>query len=224
MTSRTGNALARAASASSCGSPAMRIDVLFGGDEHQTLGLRPGNQIRRFRRRVTVVIGKAGSFGDIDAGRGERGKELFRIADTGKGQRLAAADRRDHAAIGLKPGVENRESVPARALDHRRRAVGRTDDDQRLGAVKLQAERRPQRAGRNNVAVADAAAAIDDNDAEVLGERGVLQAVVHHHDAGAGELREFRAGDAVARDDGGREPGQQQRLVADVARRDAAPD
>ena len=102
-------------------------------------------------------------------------------------------------------------------------AVGRTDDDHRLCAIKLQAERRPQRTSRDDVAVADAAAAVDDNDAEVLGKRGVLQAVVHHHDARAGELREFRAGDAVARHDGGREPCQQQRLIADVARRGAAP-
>ena len=43
-----------------------------------------------------------------------------------------------------------------------------------------------------------------------------MESVVHHDDAGAGELGEFRAGEAVARDDGRRQPGQEQRLVADI--------
>ena len=52
--------------------------------------------------------------------------------------------------------------------------------------------------------------------ARFLASDGILQSVVHHDDVGAGELRQFRAGDAVARDDSGRKPRQQQRLVADV--------
>jgi len=43
-----------------------------------------------------------------------------------------------------------------------------------------------------------------------------LQSVVHHDDARAGELRKLRAGAAIARDDGRRQPRQQQRLVADI--------
>jgi len=91
-----------------------------------------------------------------------------------------------------------------------------TDDEERLRMIELDAERRPQRTGRNDVAVADAAAAIEEDDREILLERGILQPVVHHDDAGAGELREFRAGDAVARDDGRSETSQQQRFVADL--------
>ena len=89
------------------------------------LALRPGDQILRLRRGVAVVIGKACLFGDVDAGCGERGEKFLRIADAGEGQGFAPADRRDHAAIGLKPGLKDRQAVPARALDHRGRAVGR---------------------------------------------------------------------------------------------------
>ena len=88
-------------------------------------------------------------------------------------------------------------------------AVRRSDDDERLGAIELNAERRAQRPGGNDPAIADAAAAVDDENREVLDQRRILKAVVHHDDAGAGKLREFRAGGAVAGDDGRREPRQQ---------------
>jgi hypothetical protein len=55
-----------------------------------------------------------------------------------------------------------------------------------MGARHLHAERRTHRAGRDHPAVADAAARVDDEHRSVLGERRILEAVVHHDHAGAG--------------------------------------
>ena len=83
-------------------------------------------------------------------------------------------------------------------------------------ARDLDFERCPQRAGRNDAAVADAAAAVDQKDGKILYQRRILEAVVHDDDAGAGGSRHAGAGDAVAGDDGGRKARQHQRLVADI--------
>ncbi len=77
-------------------------------------------------------------------------------------------------------------------------------------------ERRPQRTRRNDAPIADAAAAVDDEYSQVFDEGRVLKSVVHHDDAGAAHPRGLRALEAVARDDGRREPRQQQRLVTDL--------
>ena len=110
-----------------------------------------------------------------------------------------------------------RPRVRARAIMSLR-AVALADDQQRVGALKLRVERRAQRPGREHAAIADAAAAVDHGHGEILGERAVLQAVVHDDDAGALRLRQRGAGDAVARDDGRRRAREQQRLVADLGR------
>jgi hypothetical protein len=92
------------------------------------------------------------------------------------------------------------------------------DDEQRIAAPKLRIERRAQRPRRKHAAIADAATAVDHGHCKILGERAVLQAVVHDDDAGALCLRQPGAGDAVARDDGRRRACEQQRLVADLVR------
>ena len=89
-------------------------------------------------------------------------------------------------------------------------------DQQRIGAIELRVERRAQGAGRKDATIADAAAAVDDRDGQVLHQRRILQAVIHDDDAGALRFRQRRAGDAVARNDRGRHARQQQRLVADL--------
>ena len=55
-------------------------------------------------------------------------------------------------------------------------------DDDGVGQLELELERRPQRACRHHQAVAEAAAAVDDGDRQVLGQCRVLQAVVHDDD------------------------------------------
>ena len=216
MTSRTGNALVRAAQRRKLRLARNPHEIFFGGNEHQAIGLRARDQFLRLRRRVAVVVGKACALGDLNAGRSQGGKKFLGIADAGECKNFAAADRRDDAAIGLEASVEDGHAAPLRAIEDESRAIRRTDDDQRLCAVELQVERRPHRPRRDDVAVADAAAAIDDDYGQILGKRRVLQPVIHYDDAGAGELREFCAGDTVARDDGGRKPGEEERLVADV--------
>ena len=96
------------------------------------------------------------------------------------------------------------------------RALAVADHQQRVGARELRIERRPQGSGRKHARIAEAAPSVDDRQGEILGERCILQAVVHDDDAGAGRARGLRASDAVARDDGRRHARQQQRLVADL--------
>jgi hypothetical protein len=43
-----------------------------------------------------------------------------------------------------------------------------------------------------------------------------LKTIVHNDDARSGGTCECRSGDAVTRDDGGREPRQENRFVADI--------
>jgi hypothetical protein len=87
-----------------------------------------------------------------------------------------------------------------------------------MGARELRIERSAQRARRNHPAIADPAASVDDQDRKVLLQRGILKAVIHHDDAGAGRDRRARPIDAVARHEGRSVAGQQQRLVAHIGR------
>ena len=115
-----------------------------------------------------MVIVKADTLGDCDAGFGQGREELVRIADAGEGQHFAPADGGDDGAVGFEPGVKNRQAVLGGAIFDIGGAIGRSDHDQRLRAVELRLQRRAQRACRNDAAVADAAAAVDDDDARDL--------------------------------------------------------
>ncbi len=74
-------------------------------------------------------------------------------------------------------------------------------------------QRRPQRTRGDDAAIADAAAAIHEQDREILFERGVLKPIVHDDHVRAGKLRGFCARHAVMSDDGRRKARQEQRLV-----------
>ncbi len=119
------------------------------------------------------------------------------------------------ARIRLQRGVENRDAVAFGGFDDGRRAVRRPDHDDGMGDFDLRFERRPQRTRREYAAVADAAAAIDQQDGEIFVQRRILKAVVHDDHGGAVLPRGFRARDAIARHDGGGKASQQQRLIAD---------
>ena len=127
-----------------------------------------------------------------------------------------SAECRQHAALGFETSVEEPHAITARDLEQGVGAVRRSDDDKRLRARHLHVEGCAQRTGRDHPAVADAAAAVDQEDRQVLDQRRILKAVVHHNDGGAAPLRRRCARDALARNDGGREPRQEERLVADV--------
>ena len=85
-----------------------------------------------------------------------------------------------------------------------------------MGARELRIERRPQRTGRYDPAVADAAPGVDHEHREVLGERRIVEPIVHDDDARAGG--DGGALDAVPRHDGRRRAREQERLVAHVVR------
>src|SRR5262249_36852020 len=124
---------------------------------------------------------------------------------------------RDGVAMGRKPRPEQRTfSRLSRHHDGGRGVADRTDQDDRVGVLKLSVEWRTQRTGRNHLPIANPAAAVDDEHGEVLGERGILEAVVHYDDAPSGSNRGLRSCGAVMRDDRGRLAREQQRLVANV--------
>ena len=70
--------------------------------------------------------------------------------------------------VGFEAATEQGEAVAAGNLGDRVGAIAWSNDDESLRARDLAFERRPQRAGRNDAAVADAAAAVDDEDREIL--------------------------------------------------------
>jgi len=117
--------------------------VLLRGDEDEIFGVGAGDERLRVGRCVAVVVGKADAAGDRDAGRCQRGEELFRIADAAEGQYFAASQRGEAVAVGLEPAVEYRNIAAPRGIDGRRRAAGGPDYDQRLGAGDLGVKRRP---------------------------------------------------------------------------------
>src|SRR5262249_57158649 len=86
----------------------------------------------------------------------------------------------------------------------------------RMGRRELRIERRPQRTGRYDPAVADAAPGVDHEQRKVLGERGIVKPIIHDDDARAGGYGS--ALDAVPRHDGRRRAREQERLVAHVVR------
>jgi hypothetical protein len=110
-------------------------------------------------------------------------------------------------------------ALPARAA-WRISAVGGVavaDRQQRVRLAHLLGERRAHRPARHQMAVADAAAAVDDQQRIVEGELRALEAVVHDDEVGA-LLHQFPGAlDAPARDHRQRLAGEQQRLVADGA-------
>ena len=90
--------------------------ILFGGHQHQIGGPRPRQEIVRLCRREAVMIVKADTFGDRDAGLGQCRKKFVRIADTGKGQHFALADGGDDVAVGLEAGMEDRHAARLRRV------------------------------------------------------------------------------------------------------------
>lgn len=191
-------------------------EIFFGGQEHQIIGLRPGDEVESFGRAEAMMVGKARPVRYLNAGGGERCEKLFRIGNACEGQDLALTDRFDDGPIRFEPAVKKGNPAPLGKLDDAGGAVRRSDHDQRLGAIELQFQGSAQRSGGNDAAIADAAAAIDENDAQVLGKRRILKTVIHDDNARSGGTCECRSSDAVTRDDGGCEPRQQHRFIADI--------
>src|SRR6516165_237488 len=114
--------------------------------------------------------------------------------------------------------MDYRDVVALRAFDDRRRSGRRPATDNGVRDLNLGLERRPQRTGRDNAAVADAAAAVNKQDREILGQRRILKPVVHDDDGRTVLSRSFGPRHAIARYDSWGEARQQERLVADGRR------
>jgi hypothetical protein len=140
-------------------------EIFFGGQEHQIIGLGLRDQIEGFARAKAMMVREACRDRDLDPGGGERCKKFVRISDAGESQHLALTDRLDHGGIRLEPSVKYGNPVPAGALDDSRSGRGGADHDQRLRAIELHRQGRPQRSCGNDTAVANTPAAIDQNDA-----------------------------------------------------------
>ena len=104
-----------------------------------------------------------------------------------KASTLRALQRRHRGGVRAPAGRETPAGRAGLRNDIARAHVV-ADDQQRIAALELRVERRAQRTGRKHASIADAAPAIDDGDGEVLGQRGILQAVIHDDDAGASAL------------------------------------
>ena len=135
------------------------------------------------------MVGEAAGRSDRDAGVGQRREELLRIADAGKSQDAAAADRGNKAGIGPQLGRKDRNIPHSRGRDDIRSPRGRPHHDQRMRPHKLRLKRRAQRSGGNDPAIADAALPIDHQHRKILGERRILEAVIHDDDAAADARR-----------------------------------
>ena len=198
-------------------------EVLFGGHQREAAAIGLRDQAPGFATRIGVVIGEASSHRRFDPGRGQRGKEFLRVADPGKRQHPSAGNGGEVGPVGREPALENRKPPPpGRIPDGGDRPALLPlpllpNDQDGMRPRKLRLERRAQGPGGKDATVADAARAVHHQNGQVLGERWVLKAVVHDHDAGAACTREIRAQDAVARHDRRRKACQQQRLVADLA-------
>ena len=95
-------------------------------------------------------------------------KNFSGIGDPGECQDFAPGERGERLPIRLDAAVKDRQAAPAGSLLHDRGAVARADSHERLRACELGFKRRPQRAGRKNPAVADAAPAVDEQNRKVF--------------------------------------------------------
>ncbi len=90
--------------------------------------------------------------------------------------------------------------------------------DNRIGQAELEVQRRAQRSGRYDPTIAEPAPAVDDSQDQILGQRRVLQTIIHDDGIapGAGGLDGARTGGTVPRHQRRRLTRQQQWLIANV--------
>ena len=129
--------------------------------------------------------------------------EFLRIGDAGK------ADHRQHAEpsrIAARRHARLQYWLVRRleGFGERRRLAAIADQQQGVGARHLLVERRAQRSRRHDEPIAEPDAAVHHDQAEILDELRVLEAVIHDDDGCVGALDQLGACRAVRRDDGRR--------------------
>ena len=154
---------------------------------------------------------------DLGAEAAQRGEEFPGIADPGKGK-TAQAGPVHAGAQRLQPPAQMRQATdlaapcPDKALPCRRRPYRQ----QEVGARQTRGHRFAQRPGGQAPPIAEPAHGIDHHDGDIVGHRGVLKPVIHDDHLRPATSGEARGAGAVAADEGRREGGDQQRLVADI--------
>ena len=189
--------------------------ILFGRHQHEAVALGRMISSAASSARVAVVIGKRLALATAMPASAASRKTC---PDRRCRRRPAPARRRAprRSRVGHAAGRETPASR-ARGRDDVAGARHLADHQQRVGARELRVERRPQRPGGKHPAVADAAPAVDHRDREILGQRRILQAVVHDDDAGAGSSR------GLARPRRGRAPRRSARRAPAAAARRRLP-
>ena len=93
----------------------------------------------------------------------------------------------------------------------------RSDHDQRVGPGQAIGHGLAQRTGRHDASIAQPEAAIECDQAEILGQVGILETIVHHQHIGARGDGGAGGGDPVGADPDRYMACDQQGFVADVA-------
>ena len=169
-------------------SPCMRARSFSVVTRTETLALGFGEQRLRFGRACS---------GDDRRSRAprrpsmpavaQRREEFLRIADAGKGQHARAGQRRDDARVGLEP---RRETPAAARLRASPCTLGRQSPSPTTSSACARASCAPSGARSGPAGktrpLPMPRAAVDHQHRKILGERRILEAVVHHDDARAG--------------------------------------
>ena len=130
-------------------SPASRARSFSVVSNIEVRGVGARDESVRLCRRVAVMVGKACAFGDRDAGFGEGCEEFLRIADAGKGQNAAPAERGDGRWIGFETSHGRSRARAGARSPHT--VVAPSDGPtttHRMRARDLRLQRRPQRTRR----------------------------------------------------------------------------
>ena len=158
-----------------------------------------------------MVIGEGAGGGKFGAQLAQGFEELLRAADPREGHDRAVSQGVGGVRIGDQSGAQQGQiggqqggAVPAVLADQ----------DHRVGAGQTASEALAQRTRGDREAVAEAVAAVHHQERQVLGQAGILEAVVHRQEVRAGGDGRRRAGGPVGPDPGRRGLGQQQGLVA----------
>ena len=156
-----------------------------------------------------MVVGHRDAARDDDSGLFEHGEEFLRPGDAGQGEDTRAGEGGDLGA-GDEVSAEDREGELIGGA-----GAVRADEDGGLAAGGGGLDGFTQGAGGKDVAVAEAALAVDYQQGQVFVQGRVLQPVIHDEDVRPGLDGEAGGGGPVGTDPGRGGPGKEQGLVAD---------
>ncbi len=190
--------------------------ILLGGDEGRTEFARANEKPKRIVFPKGMMIGEGDGIGEFDAELAQRPEEFFGASDTreGKPGPLGEAGGRGRPDDGVEDGDGSRSRTRGDAVPRMAPAC----EDQRVRARQRVVHPLSQRACRYEAPIAEPARGIDDENGEILFERGILQSVIHDDEARAAPDGGGGAFRPVRRDPYGRGAREEKRFVADIFR------